>query len=129
MKLRNNRLLYKFNYITGDVIKSYGSIRSACIDNDMTYAKIYKMLQQKVLQYPRDDFYFGYEPKPRYVIKCFDNETLELIGVYKTLKEASECTGVGADHIGWQCRKDLPIDQNRIKGCTTMFFKKELIMT
>lgn len=125
--MRNTELIYKYNYITGDILATYGSIKEAAICNNTTYAKIYKMLQQDRLSYPRDDFYFGYEPKSRWVIRVYDNETLELLGTYKNIKDAAVATGVSAQQIQWQIAKDLPITQERIKGSTTLFFHREEI--
>lgn len=121
------KLVKKYDYITGDILATYGSIKEAAICNSMTYAKIYKMLQQDKLSYPRDDFYFGYEPKPRWVIRVYDNETLELLDTYKSIKDAAVATGVSPQQIQWQITKDLPITQERIKGSTTLFFKREEI--
>lgn len=120
-------MIYKFDYLGGNILATYDSIKEASIDNNLTYAKVYKMLQQKELKYPRDDYYLGYDCKPRWVIKCYDNESLELIDVYKTIKDASVSTGVSQQQIQWQVAKDLPITPNRIKGCTTLFFKRDKI--
>lgn len=120
-------MIYKFDYLGGNILATYDSIKEASIDNNLTYAKVYKMLQQKELKYPRDNYYFGYKPKTRFIIRCYDNESLELIGSYINIKQASERTGIDASHIQWQVAKDLPITQNRVKGSTTMFFKRERI--
>lgn len=117
-------LVKKYDYITGAILDTYGSIKEAAICNNMTYAKIYKMLQQSSLSYPRNDFYFGYEPKARWVIHVYDNDTLELLGTYKNIKDASVATGVSPQQIQWQIAKNLPITQERIKGATTLFFKR-----
>lgn len=119
--------LNKYDYITGTILATYGSIKEAAISNNVTYAKIYKMLQQDRLSYPRDDFYFGYESKPRWVIRVYDNETLELLGTYKNIKDAAVATGVSHQQIQWQIAKNLPINQERIKGSTTLFYKREEI--
>ena len=120
-------MIYKFDYLRGNILATYDSIKEASIDNKLTYAKVYKMLQQNELKYPRDDYYLGYDRKPRWVVKCYDNESLDLIDVYKTIKDASVSTGVSPQQIQWQVAKDLPITQNRIKGSTTRFFKREKI--
>ena len=120
-------MIYKFDYLGGNILATYDSIKEASIDNKLTYAKVYKMLQQNELKYPRDDYYLGYDRKPRWVVKCYDNESLDLIDVYKTIKDASVSTGVSPQQIQWQVAKDLPITQNRIKGSTTLFFKREKI--
>lgn len=118
----------KYDYITGAILATYGSIKDTAICNNMTYAKIYKMLQQDKLSYPRGDFYFGYEPKSRLVIRVYDNETLELLGTYKNIKDAAVATGVSPQQIQWQITKNLPINQERIKGSTTLFFKRMEIL-
>lgn len=120
-------MINKYNYLTGEILATYKTIQEASIDNNMSYHTIYKMLQQKVLKYPRDDFYFGYDPKPRYIIMVYDNESLELLKCYKNIKDASVGTGISQQQIQWQVAKDLPITQNRIKGSTTLFFKREKI--
>lgn len=116
--------LNKYDYTTGAILATYGSIKEAAICNNMTYAKIYKMLQQDKLSYPRDDFYFGYEPKQRWVIRVYDNDTLELLGTYKNIKATAVATGVSPQQIQWQIAKNIPITQERIKGSTTLFFKR-----
>lgn len=118
----------KYDYLTGEIIKSYYTIDEACIDNHMCYMTIWKELQKEVLEYHRRVFYFGYAPKPRYVINCYDNETMELLGTYKTLKEAEEKTGVKWRNIWYQTNKDLPLNERKI-GCTGLFFQRVLIMT
>lgn len=118
------KLVNKYDYLTGDIIASYGSIKEAAISNNMTYAKIYKMLQQDRLSYPRDDFYFAFEPKSRWIIRVYDNDTLELLGTYKNIKDAAVATGVSHQQIQWQIAKNLQITQERIKGSTTLFFKR-----
>lgn len=120
-------MIYKFDYLRGNILATYDSIKGASIDNNLTYAKVYKMLQQNELKYPRDNYYLAYDRKPRWVIMCYDNENLELIDVYKTIKDASVSTGISQQQIQWQVAKDLPITQNRVKGSTTMFFKREKI--
>lgn len=120
-------MINKYEYLTGSKITTYETIKEASIDNNMSYHTIYKMLQQKVLKYPRDDFYFGYDPKPRYVIMVYDNESLDLLKCYKNIKDASVGTGISQQQIQWQVAKDLPITPNRVKGSSTLFFKREKI--
>lgn len=120
-------MINKYEYLTGRKLATYETIKECAIDNNMTYAKVYKMLQQKILKYPRDDFYFGYDPKPRYIIMVYDNESLDLLGTYKNIKDASVGTGISQQQIQWQVAKDLPITPNRVKGSSTLFFKREKI--
>ena len=120
-------MINKYNYLTGEILATYETIQEASIDNNMSYHTIYKMLQQKVLKYPRDNFYFGYDPKPRYIIMVYDNESLDLLKCYKNIKDASVGTGVSPQQIQWQVSRRLPITQNRIKGSTTLFFEREKI--
>nr|DAG43689.1 MAG TPA: hypothetical protein [Caudoviricetes sp.] len=116
----------KYDYLTGDVLASYDSIKEASIDNHIGYHTIYKELKQKKLEYPRRDFYFGYEPKPRYVVRCYDNETLQLLGEYRNIKQASYFTGVDFRVIQWNVERGLPMNERRC-GCTGLFFKREVV--
>lgn len=118
--------IYKYDYTTGEVLATYETIKEASIDNHMTYVAVMKMLQQNVLKYPRRDYYLGYSPKARWCIKCYDNESWELLGTYKNEKDASIKTGVNAQHIGWVVRKDLDF-KDRYIGSTGLFFKREVI--
>lgn len=118
--------IIKFDYLTGKILATYETIKEASIDNHMTYVAVMKMLQQNMLKYPRRDYYFGYEPKPRWCIKCYDNESWELLGIYKNEKDASIKTGVNAQHIGWVVRKNLDF-KDRYIGSTGLFFKREVI--
>ncbi len=120
------KYIYKYDYITGDVLAKYTSIKEASTDTGIGYHTIYKELQQNKLEYPRRDFYFGYEPKPRYVIRCYDNELWELLGTYRNIKQASYFTGVAHQVIQWNVERDLPLRERRC-GCTGLFFKRELI--
>lgn len=92
----------------------------------MTYPAIYKMLQQDMLKYPRRDYYFGYVPKKRWVIRCYDNESRILLGTYKNEKDASVATGVNAQHIGWVVRRNIDFDK-RYLGSTGLWFVREVI--
>nr|DAH45196.1 MAG TPA: hypothetical protein [Caudoviricetes sp.] len=116
----------KYDYLTGDVLASYDSIKEASIDNHIGYHTIYKELGLKRLEYPRRDFYFGYSPKPRYVVRCYDNETLQLLGEYRNIKQASYFTGVDFRVIQWNVDRDLPLNERRC-GCTGLFFKRDVI--
>lgn len=116
----------KYDYLSGKLLQQYASIKEAAIDNKLTYVAVMKMLQQDMLKYPRHDYYFGYELKKRWVIKCYDNETRLLLATYKNIKDAAEATGVNWQHIGWQCRKDLDFNK-RYMGCTSLWFRREVI--
>ena len=118
--------IYKYDYLTGKVLAKYETIKEASIDNHIGYHTIYKELHQKRLGYPRRDFYFSTSPKPRYVIKCYDNETLQLLGSYRNIKQASYFTGVCQQVIQWNIERDLPLRERKI-GCTGLFFKREVI--
>lgn len=118
--------IYKYNYIDGKVLDTYDSIKDASIDNNISYHTIYKELQTKTLNYPRRDFYFGYSPKPRYVILCYDNELWELLGTYRNIKQASHFTGVSPQVIQWNVERDLDLGDRKM-GCTGLFFKREVI--
>ena len=119
-------MINKYDYMTGELLQQYNNITEASKDNNMTYAGVMKMLQQDILKSPRRDYYFGYEPKKRYIIVCYDNETREELGRYKNAMDASKKTGVDWQHIGWQIRKDLPFDKRYI-GCTGLWFKRMTI--
>ena len=84
------------------------------------------MLQQDILKYPRRDYYFGYKPKKRWIIVCYDNETRYELGRYKNIKDAASKTGVDAQQISWQVRKDLPFNK-RVMGSTGLWFTREVI--
>lgn len=120
------RYITKFDYLTGEVLAKYETIKEASIDNHITYVAVMKMLQQDTIKYPRHDWYLGYEPKARWVIKCYDNETRLLLGTYKTLQEAEKKTGINYQHIGWQCRRDIAFDK-RYLGSTGLWFTREVI--
>ena len=119
-------MIKKYDYVTGNALATYDSIKEASIDNGISYHTIYKELQQKRLEYPRRDYYFSTKPKPRYVIRCYDNETLQLLGVYRNIKQASYFTGVSPQVIQWNIERDIPLKERRC-GCTGLFFKRELI--
>lgn len=119
-------MINKYDYITGKILDTYDSIKEASIDNKISYHTIYKELHTIILNYPRRDFYFGYSPKPRYVIKCYDNELWELLGTYRNIKQASYFTGVAPQLIQWQVERDIDFKE-RYQGCTGLFFKREVI--
>lgn len=116
----------RYDYLTGKLLDSYDCIKSASIDTGIGYQTIYKELGLKQLKYPRREFYFGYMPKPRTVIRCYDNELLELLGTYRNIKQASYFTGVSQQVIQWNVERDLDL-RDRKMGCTGLFFKREVI--
>lgn len=118
--------IYKYRYIDGKVLDAYDTIKEASIDNNISYHTIYKELGLKRLEYPRRDFYFGYSPKPRYVIRCYDNELWKLLGTYRNIKQASYFTGIIPQVIQWNVERDLDL-RDRKMGCTGLFFKREVI--
>lgn len=119
-------MIYKYDYLSGDVLQRYVSISEAAKDNTMTYVAVIKMLQQDILKYPRRDYYFGYKPKKRWIIVCYDNETRLELCRYKNMKDAAVATGVDFQQIGWQIRKNLPFDK-RWMGSTGLWFTREVI--
>lgn len=119
-------IIYKYDYLTGKVLATYDSISEASYDNHMTYVSVMKMLQREILKYPRRDYYLGYSPKQRWVIKCYDNESRLLLGTYLNEKEASIKTGVNAQHIGWSVRRDRKFDE-RYLGSTGLWFTREIL--
>lgn len=118
----------KYDYLSGEVLASYESIKEASVDNNIGYMTIYKELQKDKLEYPRREFYFSYDPKPRYVIECYDNEYLDLLSTYINIKEASDKTGVDFRVIQHNTSRNLPL-KKRVAGCTGLWFVKKLIMT
>lgn len=116
----------KYDYLSGKLLQQYESITDAASDNNLTYVSVMKMLQQDILKYPRRDYYFGYKPKKRWVIRCYDNESRCLLAVYKNIKDAAAKTGVNAQHIAWQCRRDIDFNK-RYLGCTGLWFRREII--
>ena len=116
----------KYDYLSGKLLQQYVSITDAASDNNLTYVSVMKMLQQDMLKYPRRDYYFGYKPKKRWVIRCYDNESRCLLAVYKNIKDAAAKTGVNAQHIAWQCRRDIDFNK-RYLGCTGLWFRREII--
>lgn len=116
----------KYNYVTNEIMDSYSSIQCASFDNKISYGTIYRQMTKNILEFDSGrGFYFGYSPISRYVIECYDNWTRELLGVYGSMKEASEKTGVSSAQISWQCRKNLPFNK-RAMGCTGLWFVKKL---
>jgi hypothetical protein len=122
------KYIIKYDYLSGRVLKTYATIKSASIDNYVPYGTIYKELLRPSIIYPRRDYYFGHNPKPRYVVWCYDNESRDLLGTYINIKDASDKTGVDACQIQWQINKDLPFNE-RFMGCTGLWFKRGLIYT
>ena len=116
----------KYDYLSGKLLQQYDNVQLAAEDNDMTYPAIYKMLQQDMLKYPRRDYYFGYAPKKRWVIKCYDNESRILLGTYKNEKDAAVATAVNAQHIGWQVRRNIDFNK-RYLGSSGLWFTREVI--
>ena len=80
-------IINKYDYMSGKLLQQYSSITEAAKDNNLTYVAVMKQLQQDVLKYPRRDYYFGYKPKKRWIIVCYDNETRYELGRYKNLQE------------------------------------------
>ena len=119
-------IIYKYDYLSGKVLQQYSSISEAAKDNNLTYVAVMKMLQQDILKYPRRDYYFGYTPKKRWVIKCYDNESRILLGTYKNIQDAAKATDVNWQHIGWQVRRDIDFNK-RYMGCSTLWFRREVI--
>lgn len=118
-------MINKYDYMTGKLLQQYGSISEAAKDNNMTYVGVMLMLKRDMLKYPQHDFYFGYKPKKRWIVVCYDNETRLELGRYKNLKDAAVATGVDFQQIGWQVRKDLPFDK-RWMGSTGLWFRREI---
>lgn len=119
-------IINKYDYMSGKLLQQYSSITEAAKDNNLTYVAVMKQLQQDVLKYPRRDYYFGYKPKKRWIIVCYDNETRYELGRYKNLQDADENTGVSWQQISWQVRKDLPFNK-RVMGSTGLWFTREVI--
>lgn len=119
-------IINKYDYMSGKLLQQYSSITEAAKDNNLTYVAVMKQLQQDVLKYPRRDYYFGYKPKKRWIIVCYDNETRYELGRYKNLQDANENTGVNWQQISWQVRKDLPFNK-RVMGSTGLWFRREVI--
>lgn len=116
----------KYDWLTNELLASYNTIQEAVFAEHICYGTIWKQLEKPILEVNRGrSFYFGYEPKKRYVIECYDNETRELLGVYGSVKEASEKTGVIDQQISWQCRLNKPFNK-RCMGCTGLWFVKKL---
>lgn len=116
----------KYDYLSGKLLQQYKSITDAASNNNLTYVSVMKMLQQDMLKYPRRDYYFGYKPKKRWVIKCYDNESRILLGTYKNEKDAAVATGVNAQHIGWVVRRNIDFNK-RYLGSTGLWFTREVI--
>lgn len=119
-------IINKYDYMSGKLLQQYESISEAANDNNLTYVAVMKQLQQDILKYPRRDYYFGYKPKKRWIIVCYDNETRYELGRYKNLQDADENTGVSWQQISWQVRKDLQFNK-RVMGSTGLWFRREVI--
>lgn len=119
-------MISKYDYLTGEVLATYDSIKEASIDNGISYHTIYDEVRRTKLEYPRRSYYFSEHPKPRWVICCYDNELWDLLGTYKNIKQASYFTGVCQQLIQWQIDKDLDFKERRC-GATGLFFKREVI--
>ena len=119
-------IINKYDYMSGKLLQQYESISEAAKDNNLTYVSVMKQLQQDMLKYPRRDYYFGYKPKKRWIVVCYDNETRYELGRYKNLQDANENTGVNWQQISWQVRKDLPFNK-RFMGSTGLWFRREVI--
>lgn len=119
-------IIYKYDYLSGKLLQQYSSITEAAKDNNLTYVTVIKQLQQDLLKYPRRDYYFGYKPKKRWIVVCYDNETRLELGRYKNIQDASVATSVDWQHIGWQIRKNLPFNK-RYMGSTGLWFTREVI--
>lgn len=118
--------IYKYDYMSGKLLQQYSSITEAANDNNLTYVTVMKQLQQDMLKYPRRDYYFGYKPKKRWIIICYDNETRLELGRYKNMKDAAVATGVNAQHIGWVVRRNIDFNK-RYLGSTGLWFTREVI--
>lgn len=119
-------IINKYDYLSGKLLQQYSSISEAAKDNNLTYVSVMKQLQQDMLKYPRHDYYFGYAPKNRWIVICYDNETRLELGRYKNIKDAAAQTGVDAQQISWQVRKDLQFNKRRM-GSTGLWFTREVI--
>ena len=119
-------MINKYDYMSGKLLQQYRSITEAANDNAMTYVGVMKMLQQDTLKYPRRDFYFGYKPKKRWIVVCYDNETRLELGRWKNARDASVATGVHEQHVGWQLRRDRQFNK-RYMGSTGLWFKRIVI--
>lgn len=122
---KENKILYKYDYKTNTILKSYNSIKDASLDNDISQSTIFQEVQKHILHTSQRGFYFGYSPKLTVKIYCYDNESLALLDIYCSIKEASEKTKVRADVIIHQCSLKTKLN-NRIKGSTGLFFEKKL---
>lgn len=118
--------IYKYNYITNEVLDVYDSIKLASEKNNISYVTIYDQLKKQKLYLDfMGGFYFGYSPKETVKIYCYDNESLNLLGVYSSVKNASKKTGVLENVISYQCKLKTKLN-NRIKGSTGLFFEKKV---
>lgn len=118
-------MINKYDYVTSELLASYDSIQEASFENRIPYGTIWSQSTKKILEMDRGrGYYFGYEPKKTIKIYCYDNEELELLGVYGSIKEASQKTGVDTQQISYQCKLTTPL-KDRKMGCTGLFFVKK----
>lgn len=118
------KTIYKYDYKTNAVLETYNSIKEASLDNNIDRTTIRLQLKKPILHTTQRGFYFGYSPKVTLKIYCYDNESLELIDIYCSMKEASKKTGVDPYTISRQCLLKTNLN-NRIKGATGLFFEKK----
>lgn len=119
------KMINKYDYVTGELLASYESIQEASFENRVPYGTIWKQATKDMLEMDRGrGYYFGYKPKKTMKIYCYDNEELQLLGVYGSMKEASHKTGVDSQEIAYQCKLKTPL-KNRKMGCTGLFFEKK----
>lgn len=117
--------LYKYDYITNEVLDTYDSIKIASEKNNVPYGTIYNQLKKHKLHLDfMGGFYFGYSPKETVKIYCYDNETLELLHIYSSVQVASQKTGVLENVISYQCKIKTDL-RDRRKGSTGLFFEKK----
>ena len=125
-KVKTVHKLYKYDYLTGQILKEYNTLQEASIDNNVTQQAISKSLRTDIIKYPRKDYYISDKPKPRWVIIVYDNETRLELGRYKTIKDAAVATGVNWQQIEWQIAKDLPFNDRRMGSTSLWFVRKTL---
>ena len=118
--------IYKYDYVSNEIIDSYKSIKSAADNNEITCNGVRDQLRRNIFFHDSGrGYYFGYSPKMTIKIFCYDNESLDLLHVYGSLKEASEKTGVAWQQIHYQCQIKTSLN-NRRKGITGLFFEKKV---
>lgn len=125
-KEKQIKRLYKYDYITNEILDTYDSIKTASEKNKVSYVTIYNQLKKHKLYLDfMGGFYFGYSPKETVKVYCYDNESLELLSVYSSVKVASQKTGVLQSVISYQCKIKTDL-KNRVKGSTGLFFEKKV---